>query len=84
MISSASRDAKLEPERARRFFADERVVVDLGEALIHKNVAHFVLELALGIAGRHGGGNQGALQVPAEGFESRNSRLPAFAPPGWM
>ena len=45
---------RIEAEGARGFFAEERVVVDFGETLVHEDVAHFVLELALGVGGRHG------------------------------
>ena len=33
------------PKRAHGFLAEERVVVDFGEALVDENVAHLVLEL---------------------------------------
>ena len=46
---------RVDAERAHGFFAQEGVVVDLGEALVHEHVAHLVLELALGVGGRHGG-----------------------------
>ncbi len=35
----------IEPEGARGFLAEERVVVDFGEALVHEKLAHLVLEV---------------------------------------
>ena len=48
-IGHAHVRGRVEAEGAHRFLAQEGVVVDLGEALVDEDVAHLVLELALGI-----------------------------------
>src|SRR5580692_9188017 len=47
----------VEAEGLRGFFADEGIVVYLGEAKIHEKIAHFMLELAFGIRRRYGSGD---------------------------
>ena len=49
---------RVEPKARAIFFADEGVVVDLGEALRRGHFADAVMELALGIRGRHARGRE--------------------------
>ena len=48
----------IESERARRFLADEGIVVDLGKPLRGSHFAHSVVKRALGIRRRNARGRQ--------------------------
>ena len=50
--------SRIQAECRDGLFAEEGVIVDFREALVHQNVAHFVLELPRRIAGRNLGGHQ--------------------------